>query len=60
MLDDVPVATVTFLVGVVLILIGYALDDISIDAAFEYLVMVGGTSFGIGYVRNQAGRGLKK
>lgn len=58
-LDDLPVATITFLVGVVLIVIGYVTDDISINNAFESLALVGGGSFGIGYVRNQAGRGVR-
>lgn len=59
-LDDLPLATITFVVGVVLIIIGYVTNDISIDDAFKYLALTGGGSFGIGYVRNQAGRGVRK
>jgi hypothetical protein len=59
-LDDLPVATLTFLAGVVLIIIGYIDDKITMEQAFESLVFLGGASGGIGYVRNQAGKGVRK
>jgi hypothetical protein len=59
-LDDVPVATLTFLASIVLIVIGYIGDDISLKDAFAALGFAGGGSGAIGYVRNQAGRGTRK
>jgi hypothetical protein len=59
-LDDLPLATITFLVGVVLIVIGYVDDRLTMEKAFESLVFLGGASGGIGFVRNQAGKGVKK
>lgn len=58
-LDDVPVATLTFLTSIVLIVIGYVGDDIGFKEAFEALALAGGGSGAIGYVRNQAGRGTR-
>lgn len=60
MLDDLPIASITFVVSVVLIVIGYVSDDLSLEAAFEALGLAGAGSFGIGYVRNQAGRGVRR
>jgi hypothetical protein len=59
-LDDLPVATITFIAGLVLIIIGYVSDDISFQTAFESVALVGAGSFGIGHVRNGAGRGVRK
>jgi hypothetical protein len=59
-LDDLPVATLTFLAGIVLITIGYIDDRLTLEKAFESLVFLGGGSAGIGYVRNQAGKGVRK
>lgn len=59
-LDNVPVATLTFLSGVVLIIIGYIDDSVSFKDAFESLLFLGGGAGGIGYVRNQAGKGVKR
>lgn len=58
-LDDLPVATITFLAGLVLIIVGYVSNDISFENAFEATAFLGGGSFGIGYVRNQAGKGVR-
>jgi hypothetical protein len=58
-LDKLPVATLTFLAGVVLIVLGYIDDKVSFEEAFESLLFLGGGSAGIGYVRNQAGKGLR-
>jgi hypothetical protein len=60
LLDELPVATLTFLAGVVLIVIGYVDDRLTMEKAFESLVFLGGGSAGIGYVRNQAGKGIRK
>ena len=59
-LDNLPVATLTFLSGIVLIVIGYVDDKLTLEQAFESLVFLGGGSAGIGYVRNQAGKGIRK
>jgi hypothetical protein len=60
MLDDLPVASITFLASVILIIIGYVGDDVSFEDAFKCLAFAGGGSGAIGYVRNQAGRGVRK
>lgn len=59
-LDDLPLATLTFLVGSVLIVIGYLDDSVSFDEAFKSLLFLGGGAGAVGYVRNGAGKGLKK
>lgn len=58
-LDNLPVATLTFLAGIVLIIIAYVSNDINFNDAFEDVLKLGGGAFGIGYVRNQAGKGTK-
>jgi hypothetical protein len=59
-LDDLPVATLTFLVGVVLVVVGYVGDDVSFEDAYKAVLYLGGGSGAIGYVRNQAGKGVRK
>lgn len=59
-MDDLPVGTITFLASIVLIIIAYISNDVGFKEAYESLALAGGASFGIGYVRNQAGRGLRK
>ena len=59
-LDNIPVATLTFLASIVLIIIGYIDNDVDFKDAFESLLFAGGASGGIGYVRNQAGKGVRK
>lgn len=58
-LDDLPVASLTFIAGVVLIIVGYVAGDISFKDAYELLLPLGAGSFGIGFVRNQAGKGTR-
>lgn len=58
-LDNLPVATLTFLAGLVLIIVGYVSGDVSFDDAFKSLGFLGGGSGAIGYVRNQAGKGVR-
>jgi hypothetical protein len=45
---------------VVLIVVGYIDDTISFDQAFKNLLFLGGGTGSIGYVRNQAGKGVRK
>ena len=59
-LDDLPLATLTFLVGVALLVIGYIADDISFKDAYEALLWLGGGAGALGYVRNQAGKGVRR
>jgi hypothetical protein len=58
-LDHLPVATLTFLAGLVLIVLGYISNDVTFNDAFKDVLFLGGGSGGIGYVRNQAGKGVK-
>jgi hypothetical protein len=60
MLDDLPVASITFIASIVLIVVGYIGDDVSFEQAFECLALAGGGSGAIGFVRNQAGRGVRR
>jgi len=59
-LDDVPVATLSFIAGAVIAVIAYLSNDLS---AFEALAAVGIVGFGggkVGEARNGAGRGVKR
>lgn len=59
MLDNVPIATPTFIVCAALILIAYLSNDLTV---FQALAAFGVTSFGsgaIGHARNGAGRGVR-
>lgn len=58
-LDNVPVATLQTIAGIVLAVIAYVSKDISIFQAF---VAVGANTAGaglVGHARNGAGRGVK-
>ncbi len=59
-LDEIPLATVVFVVGLILIILGYVKDDITIEAAFENVLYLGGGTGAIGFVRNQAGKGVRR
>lgn len=58
-LNELPVATITFLVGLALVVAAYVSNDISFNDAYQNVLYLGGGSAAIGYVRNQAGKGLK-
>lgn len=60
MLDDLPVATCTFLASIILIVLGYIEDVVGFRDAFFALAAAGGASYGIGVPRNGAGRGVRK
>ena len=60
MLDRLPVATLTFLAGVVLLVIFAVNGTITEDQAFKDLIYLGGGAGAIGYVRNQAGKGVRR
>lgn len=59
LLDNLPLGTITFVVGLVLIIVGYANGDVQFSDAFKDVLFLGGGSGAIGYVRNGAGKGLK-
>lgn len=59
-LDDIPVATIQTIGGIVLATLAYVSNDLSIFQAF---VAVGANTAGagaIGFARNGAGRGVKR
>lgn len=58
-LDKLPVATITFLVGLALVIVAYLTGDISFNDAYQNVLYLGGGSAAIGYVRNQAGKGVR-
>lgn len=58
-LDNLPVATITFLAGLALVIVAYASGDISFNDAYQNVLYLGGGSAAIGYVRNQAGKGIR-
>ena len=59
-LDDLPLASIVFIAGVVLTVIAYISNDVSYQDALVSLGVLGGGTGALGYVRNQSGRGVKK
>jgi Na+/H+ antiporter NhaD/arsenite permease-like protein len=59
-LDDVPLATLTFIAGLVVIVVAMVNNDLSVDDALKAVGALGLGSGGIGLARSSAGRGLKK
>lgn len=59
-LDHLPVATLSFLAGVAVIVIAYCSNDLSVNEALKDLGFVGVGSGLIGHARNGAGRGVKR
>jgi hypothetical protein len=59
LVGDLPVATISFIAGVTLLIIAYANGTVSLDDAFKDLVYLGGAAGGIGYVRNGANKGVR-
>lgn len=60
LLGDLPVATLVFVAGVTLAIIAYCNGTISYDEAVKSILFIGGGSGAVGYVRNQAGKGVRK
>lgn len=58
-LDQLPVASITFVVGVLLVLAAYIVGDVEFKDAYEAILYLGGGSAAIGIARNQAGKGKK-
>lgn len=57
--DDLPVASLTFLAGLVLTVIAYVSNEISYLEATAAIGFVGVGSAGIGSARNGSGRGTR-
>lgn len=60
MLDDVPIATIQVLAGIVLAVLAYINNDLTVFQAF---VAVGANGVGagvLGHARNGAGRGVRR
>lgn len=60
MLDDLPVATITFLAGVVLTVIAYVSNDVSFQDALVALGALGGGTGALGIARAQSGKGVRR
>lgn len=59
-LDDLPVATLVFIAGATALIVAALNDEIAFVTLYENLLYLGGACFGIGYVRNQAGKGVRR
>lgn len=58
-LDNLPVASIVFVVGTILAVIAYLTGDLSIEEAFEAIGYAGVGAGVVGVARNGAGRGVK-
>jgi hypothetical protein len=58
-LNELPVATLSFIAVCVLTVIAYISKDITYIEAMASVALGGGASFGIGKVRNEAGKGMR-
>lgn len=59
-LDDMPMATLQALAGIVLAIIAYISKDLTIFQAFAAVGINTAGAGAIGVARNQAGRGVRK
>lgn len=59
-LDKLPVATLTFLAGLVVIIIGMLNGELGVSEALHDLGYVGVGAGVLGHARNGAGRGMKR
>lgn len=59
MLDSIPMATLLSVAAVVVVVIAYVSNDISVDQALIALGVATGGAGILGHARNGAGRGLK-
>lgn len=60
MLDDIPLASFSFIAGVIIIVLGYLNNDLTVDQALIAAGAIGGGAGAIGHARNGAGRGMRK
>jgi len=59
-LDDIPVATLQTIAGIILAIIAYVSNDLSIFQAFAAVGINTAGAGAIGVARNQAGRGVRR
>lgn len=59
-LDDAPVATITFLAGVVLTIIAYISNDVNFQDALVALGALGGGTGALGYARASSNKGIRR
>lgn len=60
LLDDLPLASIVALVSIVLVVIGYLGDDLSLEDALTSLgAVLGGTGV-VGLARAASGKGVRK
>lgn len=57
--DDLPVASIVFIAGLILTVVAYLSNEINYIEACAAIGFVGAGTFGVGKVRNEAGRGVK-
>lgn len=60
MLDDIPIATISFIAGCILAIVGYVSNDLTVFQALAVCGIVGVGSGQLGVARNGAGRGVRK
>lgn len=58
-LDNIPLASIVFVVGLALTVYAYVVGDISIQDAYEYLALNGLGSGAIGIARAKSGKGVR-
>lgn len=56
-LDNLPVASIVFVVGLAVSLFAYVTGDITIEQFYEFLALNGVGSGAIGYARAKSGKG---
>jgi hypothetical protein len=59
-LNDIPLATVSFIAGCVLAIIGYLSNDLTVFQALAVCGVVGVGAGQLGQARNGAGRGVRR
>lgn len=59
-LNDLPLATLTFLAGIVIVVVACIRNDISVEEGLKLIGYVGVGAGVVGHARNGAGRGMRK
>ena len=57
-LDNLRMGTILALVGILCTVYAYVTGDISLDDAFKYFAISGGTGSAVGVMRTYSGKGL--
>lgn len=58
--EEFPLASFVFVAGAILAIIAYIKGDLTVEAAYQSILYLGGGSAAVGFVRNQAGKGLHR